>query len=118
MSSNSTGRFFFGASARLDVALKALGDWPKVIIMRMREVPLINSTGIDALDQLARVAHQQGCRIIMSGLQAQPREALHRYGFVRANRVLLAPDSFVALEKAKGLLEKNDALDPAPGEGQ
>ncbi len=100
------GPLFFGSSARLDVALNALGDWPKVIIMRMREVPLVNSTGIDALDQLALAARQQGCRIIMSGLQAQPREALHRYGFLRGNRVLIAADSAMALEKAKALLEK------------
>jgi SulP family sulfate permease len=98
------GPLFFGASARLDVALKTLGDWPKVIIMRMREVPLIDSTGIDTLDQLARDALRQGCRIIMSGLQPQPREALHRYGFLKSNRILLASNSFMALEKAKALI--------------
>jgi SulP family sulfate permease len=74
------GPLFFGATARLDVALKTLRDWPGVIIIRLREVPLVDSTGIDALEQLARLARQHGCRIIISGLQAQPREALHRYG--------------------------------------
>jgi len=100
------GPLFFGGSARLDIALKALGDWPSVIIMRMREVPLIDSTGIDALDQVARVVAKQGCRIIMSGLQAQPRQAMHRYGFLRGNRILLAPNSLIALAKAKAILEK------------
>ena len=75
--------------------------------MRMREVPLVDATGIDVLDQVAQVAGKHGCRIIMSGLQAQPREALHRYGFLRRNRVLVASNSFVALEKAKGLLGRN-----------
>ncbi len=103
------GPLFFGATARLDVALKALDHWPRVIILRMREVPLIDSTGIDVLVQLARLAAQHGCRIIISGLQEQPREALHRYGFLRANRILLAADSLAALTKAKTLLGGNEA---------
>jgi SulP family sulfate permease len=100
------GPLFFGAAARFEVAIKTLGDWPRVIIIRMREVPLVDSTGIDALDQLARTARQQSCRIIISGLQAQPREALHRYGFLRRNRVLVAASSMAALAKAKELLSK------------
>jgi SulP family sulfate permease len=101
------GPLFFGAAARLDIALKALGDWPKVIIMRMREVPLVDATGIDALEQVVQAAGRQGCRIIMSGLQSQPREALHRYGFLRRNRVLVASNSFVALAKAEELLGRS-----------
>ena len=58
--------------------------------MRMREVPLVDATGIDTLEQLARVANKRGCRIIVSGLQEQPREALHRFGFLRRNHF---PDS-------------------------
>ena len=101
------GPLFFGAAGRLDIALKALDTWPRVIIMRMREVPLIDATGIDALDQVVQAASEEGCRIIMSGLQEQPREALHRHGFLRRNRILVASNSFVALEKAKALLDKN-----------
>lgn len=110
------GPLFFGATARLDVALKALGDWPRIIIMRMREVPLIDSTGIDVLEQLARLAGQHGCRIIMSGLQEQPREALHRYGFLRTNRILVAADSLAALTKAKALLAGKEGDPRASGE--
>jgi sulfate permease, SulP family len=101
------GPLFFGASSRLDVALKALGNWPRVLIMRMREVPLIDATGMDTLEQLAQVASKEGCRIIISGLQEQPREALHRFGFLRRNRIIVAKDSFAALEKAKLLLDRN-----------
>jgi sulfate permease, SulP family len=100
------GPLFFGASSRLDVALKQLGDWPSVIILRMREVPLVDSTGIDTLEQLAQDARRHGCRIIISGLQPQPREALHRHGFLRRNRISVASNSFVALEKAKALIAR------------
>ena len=58
------GPLFFGASSRLDIALKTLGHWPRVLIIRMREVPLVDATGVDTLEQLAQVAGHQGCRII------------------------------------------------------
>jgi hypothetical protein len=43
----------------------------------------------------------------MSGLQPQPREALHRFDYFRSNHILIASNSFMALEKAKGLIGKN-----------
>ena len=101
------GPLFFGASARIGTLLKALGDWPRVLILRMREVPLIDATAIEALQEIAVLSQRHGCRIIIAGLQAQPREALHRYGFLRENRITLAPSSATALEKAHALLGKS-----------
>lgn len=102
------GPLFFGATARLGVALAGLGKWPKVIILRMREVPLVDATGIDALDELMAMADGRGCRIVISGLQKQPREAMHRYGLLRKHGIVPASNSYVALEKAKQLLEDAD----------
>ena len=93
------GPLFFGASARVGTVLKALGDWPKVLILRMREVPLIDATAIEALQEIAALSSRHGCRIVIAGLQAQPREALHRYGFLRENRITLAPTGAIALEE-------------------
>jgi SulP family sulfate permease len=101
------GPLFFGASARIGTVLKALGDWPKVLILRMREVPLIDATAIEALQEIAALSSRHGCRIVIAGLQAQPREALHRYGFLRENRITLAPTGAIALEKARALLGRS-----------
>lgn len=100
------GPLFFGATARLGVALAGLGKWPEVIILRMRDVPLVDSTGIDAVDELMALADRHGCRIVISGLQKQPREAMHRYGLLRKHGIVPASNSYVALEKAKQLLEQ------------
>jgi SulP family sulfate permease len=105
------GPLFFGASAGVTHALTNFQDWPKAIILRMREVPFIDSTAIDALEELAVLADKHHCRVIMSGLQTQPREALHRYGFLREHRILLASNSYMALEKAKSLA--GDSAPPA-----
>ena len=99
------GPLFFGATARLGVALAGLGTWPKVVILRMREVPLVDATGIDALDELLTTADGRGCRVVMSGLQKQPREAMHRYGLLKKHGIVPASNSYIALEKAKQLLE-------------
>jgi len=99
------GPLFFGAAAHVSDALRQVETWPKVMILRMREVPLIDATAIAALEELARLCRANGCRIVMSGLQRQPREALHRFAFLRENRIILASNSYVALEKAKTLLE-------------
>jgi SulP family sulfate permease len=104
------GPLFFGASARIGTVLKALGDWPRVLILRMREVPLIDATAIEALQEIAALSSRHGCRIIIAGLQAQPREALHRYGFLRENRITLAPTGAIALEKARALLGRPAGL--------
>ena len=70
----------------------------------MRDVPLIDATAIGALEELAALARKHGCRVIMAGLQPQPRAALHRYGFLRAHRILVASSSLIAVDKARGLL--------------
>ena len=101
------GPLFFGATARLGVALAGLGKWPKVIILRMREVPLVDATGIDALDELMSLANSHGCRVVISGLQKRPREAMHRYGLLRKHGIVPASNSYVALEKAKDLLQQS-----------
>jgi hypothetical protein len=47
---------------------------------------------------------QRNGRLVISGLQKQPREALHRMGLPRRHKVILASNGFIALEKAKALL--------------
>jgi len=108
------GPLFFGASASIAGALDGLRRWPRVLLLRMRDVPLIDATGISALEDLAALCARHECRIIMSGLQPQPRQALHRYGFLRSRRVILASNSFIAIEKAKALVGEPDARTPTP----
>ncbi len=100
-----SGPLFFGGASSLGEALRTSpGGYPRILILRMRDVPLIDATALSALDELARdLASRQG-RIIISGLQRQPREAMQRMGFLSQHRVELASNGFVALEKAKALL--------------
>lgn len=98
------GPLFFGAAQHVNAVLGSFDPFPKVLILRMRDVPLVDATAVGALDELARACEKANCRIVISGLQRQPREAMHGMGFLRTHRVVLASNSYVALEKAKGLL--------------
>lgn len=98
------GPLFFGGASEIAATVASLRQWPKVIILRMRDVPLIDATALSALDDLAAACVKQDCRLIISGLQPQPRQAMHRMGLLRRHRVQVASNSWVALEKAKAIL--------------
>lgn len=104
---NFSGPMFFGQSNRMADVLKGVGDDSKVLILRMREVPLIDATAIITLEEVVADCNKRGCRVIMSSLQPQVRLALHRFGFLRKSRIILVDDGFAALAKAKALLQRS-----------
>ena len=95
--------FFGGASTVLDT-LRNSPAYPKVLILRMRDVPLIDATALSALEDLTNELHKRGGRLVIAGLQRQPREAMHRMGLIRRHRITLTSNGFMALEKAKAML--------------
>lgn len=103
---NFHGPMFFGQSNRMADVLKGIGDESKVLILRMREVPLIDSTAIITLEEVVEDCNKRGCRVIMTSLQPQVRTALHRFGFLRKNRIIVVEDGFAAIARAKALLDR------------
>lgn len=75
-----TGPFFFGVAGELLDTLRRVGQSPKVIILRMRLVPLLDASGAQALEEFIKQAHTAGAKVILSGVQSQPREMLSRVG--------------------------------------
>ena len=70
------GPLFFGAANRLDNLLDQFFEPPKVLILRMRLVPVIDASGVHALKKLAERCHRQGIVLIVSGLQEQPNRVI------------------------------------------
>ena len=66
------GPFFFGAAESFKQAVNSVATRPRVLIIRMRRVPVIDSTGINTLRDLARRSHQEGTLMILSGVHSQP----------------------------------------------
>ncbi len=72
------GPFFFGAAEQFKDTLGRVARKPKVLIIRMRNVPAIDSTGIRALADVTRRTRKEGTLVLLSDVHAQPLVALGR----------------------------------------
>jgi len=75
-----TGPFFFGAAEMFKDRVGRIAGKPKVLIIRMRHVPAIDSTGLHALRELVHRSRKEGMLVILSDVHAQPVVALDRSG--------------------------------------
>jgi SulP family sulfate permease len=76
------GPFFFGVADRLKDALHGLEKPPAVFILRMRKVPVIDASGIHALEEFLTKCRRDGTVLLLSGVHAQPLIAFGRSGFM------------------------------------
>jgi sulfate permease, SulP family len=72
------GPFFFGAAEKFKDTLSEVSKNPKVLIIRMRNVPAIDSTAIHALRDLIRRTRRDGTLVLLSDVHSQPLIALGR----------------------------------------
>ena len=99
------GPLFFAAVERFSDTTRALHEQPRVVILRMRHVPVVDATGIRALEELHRSVHAIGGTLLLSGIQPQPRRTLERAGIVRlVGSDNLCPDIDAALDRARAIL--------------
>ncbi|MBS0196269.1 MAG: STAS domain-containing protein [Planctomycetes bacterium] len=66
------GPFFFGVANNLRDALDQIEKPPKVIILRMRYVPHIDATGLNALREFHRRCIKHGTTMLLGGVHAHP----------------------------------------------
>lgn len=76
-----SGPLFFAVANRIDDVLDLLlPKSPRVFILRMRLVPLIDASGVTALTQMIERCRRRGTKVILSGLREQPRRILAQMG--------------------------------------
>ncbi|MEP7027387.1 MAG: sulfate permease [Candidatus Eisenbacteria bacterium] len=78
------GPFFFGAAETFKSTLARVAARPKVLIVRLRHVPAIDSTGLHALEDLRRRCERDKTLLLLSDVHAQPLVAMERAGFLAA----------------------------------
>ena len=71
------GPFFFGAAETFKETLNSVAAKPKVLIIRMRSVLALDSTGMQALKQVVRRARHEGTRVLLADVHMQPLMALN-----------------------------------------
>ncbi len=103
------GPFFFGAAARLGEILGQMREPPEVFILRMRHVPLIDTTGASALFGFIQNSADQGTTVILSNVQPQPRQVIERMCKTRSGCVVEFSANFsTARKRALSIISSDD----------
>ncbi|MGQ7792869.1 SulP family inorganic anion transporter [Faunimonas sp. B44] len=99
------GPLFFGAASTLMEVLDRGWQHPRVFIVRMREVPLIDASGVGALRDFVRRCRSHGTTVILTGVQEQPRQMLAQMGYgAGPDGLIFAADLHAAIEAARPLV--------------
>jgi len=75
-----TATSLFGAAEMFKDRVGRIAGKPKVLILRLRHVPAIDSTGLHALRDVIRRSEREGTLVLLSDVHAQPVVALERSG--------------------------------------
>lgn len=73
------GPLFFGVAGNIPQILTKIGENPKILIIRMRLVPFLDSTGASALVDFVKQCHTKNIQVVFSGLQTQPKSIMSDY---------------------------------------
>jgi len=77
-----SGPLFFGAADKIaDITLK---DYTRSLILRMRSVPSLDITALNALEALHKKCGENGVRLILSHVNPQPLKVMKKSGFFDA----------------------------------
>lgn len=78
------GSLFFGAVAKIDPVLSVVESAPQGLLVRLdaQSLQSLDASGLDVLGQLHKAIVLRGGRLVISGLNAQPRAVMARSGFL------------------------------------
>jgi len=83
-----------------------------VLIVRLDHVPVMDATGLVALESAIATLTKHGCATILTGLQRQPAALLKKAGFAeRPWRLVIRPDLDAAIVTAREMI---GAVPPEP----
>ncbi|MDR0638354.1 MAG: STAS domain-containing protein [Spirochaetaceae bacterium] len=77
-----SGPLFFGVADMLQTTLRTISKNTRVIILRLRDVPAVDSSGIAALETFMAQCKTKKITLLLSEIRAQPLKALRKYGFI------------------------------------
>ena len=94
-----------------DISVK---EFTKYLIIRMRGVPSLDSSGMNALENLYDYCKENGVKLIFSHANEQPVKAMRRAGFVDlVGEEHFRPNIDDAIEHARELIAAEEAAKSA-----
>ncbi len=110
------GPFFFGAADKFKTVLRDVNKRCSVLILDMRNVPILDATGLRAFEDICDKSKKDGIIILISGIKNQPREILQVAGLdVKIGRDHILSTIEQALEKAKDFVVTAKTRKPVAG---
>lgn len=99
-----TGPLFFGAADAIEhIVVK---DFTICLVLRMRSVPAIDSTAMNALQDLICVCESKGITVVFSHVNEQPMKVMQKTGFVElVGEENFCPNISAALKRAEEIIE-------------
>jgi len=96
------GPFLFGATDKISEITERMSELPPVVVVRLRNMTVIDSTGLLALEDLADALHASGRSLLFCGARAQPRRLMGQAGFAEiVGRENICENVLEALARAK-----------------
>ena len=75
------GPFLFGATDKIQAVTENLHRLPPVVILRLRNMTALDSTGMFAIEEVARQLHASKRTLILCGAREQPSQLIHQAEF-------------------------------------
>ena len=75
------GSLFFGSIGKIEDLLDPSRKVPKVTILDLSYLLNMDTTGLEALEQMHHLLEKQGGTLVLCGAEEQPASLLHRSGF-------------------------------------
>ncbi len=78
------GSLFFGAVAKLDPILTLVESSPRGLLVRLdlQSLQSLDASGLDVLEQVHKAIVLRGGRLVLAGLNAEPKAVMERSGFL------------------------------------
>jgi SulP family sulfate permease len=77
------GPFFFGAANNLIHTMESIAEVSGIIILRMRSVPVMDTTGLNALETFSATCARNRATLILSGVQPEPFKLIKSSGLLK-----------------------------------
>jgi SulP family sulfate permease len=103
------GPFFFGIADKLKGVLDIVSTPPKVFILRMRKVPMMDETGYHALEEFYEMCQEKGTMLILSGINNTLKHRFKKKEFDKTIGVEnIAENIDEALKRARDILTQDN----------
>jgi SulP family sulfate permease len=105
------GALLFGSAQKLGVIVDHLEKLPPVVILRLRSMSAIDSTGIGEIEEVAKRLHESGRLLILCGAHEQPSRMMRQPVFeMEIGRENILPDIQSALDRAAEWVEQSQVV--------